>query len=149
MNPNTLKNKIRGLISDDTSGWLKDADYYDANKYWLDKSALIAVKILSAIRNQSVTQKELAEAIGVTPQYISKVLKGRENLSLATITKIERSLSISLITILSFQNSQVIADSFVSFPQVISRNSSLLLGREKVDYKSESNYHNTENYKAA
>lgn len=149
MNPNTLKNKLKGLISDDPSGWLKDADYYDANKYWMDKSALIAVKILSAIRNQSVTQKELAEAIGVTPQYINKVLKGRENLSLATITKIERSLSISLITIPSFQNSQVIADSFVSFPQVISRNSSLLLGSEKIEYKSESNYHNAEDNKAA
>jgi len=94
-----LESKIKGLISNDPSRWLEDADYYDANKYWMDKSALIAVKILSAIRNQSVTQKEIAEAIGVTPQYINKVLKGRENLSLATITKIERSLSISLISI--------------------------------------------------
>jgi transcriptional regulator with XRE-family HTH domain len=149
MNADALKSKIKDLISDEPSGWLEDADYYDANKYWMEKSALIAVKILSAIRNQSVTQKELAEAIGVTPQYINKVLKGRENLSLATISKIERSLSISLISIPEFQNSQVIADSFVSFPQVISRNNSLLLGTEKMEYKSESNYHNAEDNKAA
>ena len=94
-----LESKIKGLISNDPSLWLKDADYYDANKYWMDKSALIAVKILSAIRNQSVTQKKLAEDIGVTPQYINKVLKGRENLTLATISRLERALSISLISI--------------------------------------------------
>jgi len=94
-----LERKLKGYISDDPSGWLEDADYYDANKYWMDMSALIAVKILSTIRNQSVTQKELAEAIGVTPQYINKVLKGRENLTLATISRLERALSISLISI--------------------------------------------------
>jgi transcriptional regulator with XRE-family HTH domain len=149
MDADILKNKVNDLISDDPSGWLEDADYYDANKYWMDKSALIAVKVLSAIRNQAVTQKELAEAIGVTPQYINKVLKGRENLSLATISKIERSLSISLISIPAFQNSQVIADSFVSFPHLISRNSSLLLGTEKMEYKSDSNYRNADDNKAA
>lgn len=94
-----LESKLRGFISDDPSGWLEDADYYDTNKYWMDKSALIAVKILSAIRNKSVSQKELAEAIGVTPHYINKVLKGRENLTLATISRLERALSISLISV--------------------------------------------------
>jgi antitoxin component HigA of HigAB toxin-antitoxin module len=94
-----LESKLRGFISDEPSGWLDGADYYSANKYWLDKSAIIAVKILSALRNQAVTKKELAEAIGVSLQYINKVLKGRENLTLATISRLERTLSISLISI--------------------------------------------------
>ncbi len=99
MTKNNLTNKIKGLISEKSSSWLRDAEYYKANKEWLDKSALIAVKILSALRNQSLSQRDLADKINVSPQYISKVLKGGENLSLATICKIEKSLSIALIAV--------------------------------------------------
>ena len=144
-----LTNKIKGLISDKPSSWMQDEEYYEANKEWLDKSALIAVKILSALRNQSLTQKDLADKINVSPQYINKVLKGGENLSLATICKIEKSLSIRLIAVPSFQSSQVIEGSFEYNPQIISRNNSLLLGSEKKDYNPESNYSNKEEYQAA
>lgn len=39
-----------------------------------------------------VNQKELAQRMGCTPQYVSKILKGKENLSLETISKIEDAL---------------------------------------------------------
>ncbi len=142
-------NKIKGLISENPSSWFADAEYYETNKDWLDKSALIAVKVLSALRSQSLSQKELADIIGVSPQYVNKVLKGRENLSLGTICKIEKSLGISLIAVPTFQSSQVIAGSFEWYPQIISRNNSLLLGSEKKDYNPESNYSNHEEYQAA
>jgi transcriptional regulator with XRE-family HTH domain len=149
MTNNSITNKIKGLISENPSSWLKDADYYETNKDWLDKSALIAVKILSALRSQSLSQKELANKINVSPQYINKVLRGGENLSLATICKIEKSLSISLIAVPAFQSSQVIAGSFEWYPQIISRNNSLLIGSEKKDYNPDSNYSNKEEYQAA
>ena len=149
MTTNNFTNKIKELISDTPSSWLKDAEYYDENREWLDKSALIAVKILSVLRSQSLSQKELADKINVSPQYINKVLKGGENLSLATISKIEKSLSISLIAVPAFQSSQVIAGSFEWYPQIISRNSSHLIGSEKKDYNPESNYSNKEEYQAA
>ena len=44
-----------------------------------------------------MSQKQLAEKMNCSPQYISKVLRGRENLSLETLTKIENALEISLI----------------------------------------------------
>ena len=44
-----------------------------------------------------MTQKQLAEKMNCSPQYISKVLRGRENLSLETLTKIENALEISII----------------------------------------------------
>lgn len=147
---NSLDNnsRIKGLISEKPSSWLLDEEYYEANKDWLDKSALIAVKILSVLRSQSITQKELADRIGVSPQFINKVLKGSENLSLATICKIEKSLSIALISVPSFQNSQVIDGSFEWYP-MISRHNSRLLGSEKKKYNPESNYSNKEEYQAA
>ncbi len=149
MTAKTLTNKIRGIISEKPSNWLRDANFYDANKDWMDKSALIAIKILRTLRNQSLSQKDLADSIGVTPQYINKVSKGRENLSLTTICKIEKSLSITLISVPSYQSTQVIADSFIIFPQTISRTNSLPLGTDKLDYGSESNYTNEEEHLAA
>ncbi len=41
--------------------------------------------------------------MGVTPQYINKVVKGRENLSLETISKIEKALEISLVEVPEYE----------------------------------------------
>jgi transcriptional regulator with XRE-family HTH domain len=132
--------KLKKYITKEPSNWMAQADYYDLNKDWLDKSALIAIKILSTLRSQSITQKVLADNIGVSPQYINKVVKGHENLSLETICKIERTLGIALISVPTYEVSQVIVDSFSSVPYFITRNESKPIGSEKSDYKSECNY---------
>ena len=44
-----------------------------------------------------MTQRQLADLMDCSQQYISKILKGRENLSLETLCKIERALGISII----------------------------------------------------
>ena len=44
-----------------------------------------------------LTQKQLAELMGCSQQYVSKVLKGQENLSLETMSKIEDCLHISFL----------------------------------------------------
>lgn len=92
---------IESVASSQPSGWSKDAAWRNENRDWFKKSFQIAVKILREIRRQKsingMTQKSLAEAIGVTPQYINKVVKGQENLTLSTIRKIEAVLGISLI----------------------------------------------------
>ena len=44
-----------------------------------------------------MNRKQLAEKMNCSPQYISKVLKGHENLSLETLSKIEMALGISII----------------------------------------------------
>lgn len=141
--------KLNKYIAREPSDWMSQADYYDVNKDWLNKSALIAIKILSTLRSQSITQKALAESIGVTPQYINKVVKGYENLSLETICKIERSLGISLIAVPSYESSQVILDSFSTIPFSIPRIESQPIGSKKTGYKSESKYQPREIHIAA
>jgi len=138
------KERLQKHIAQEKSKWLEQADYYDNNKEWLDKSALIAIKILSTLRCQSKTQRDLAESIGVTPQYINKVVKGNENLSLETICKIERSLGIALITVPEYESTQVIADSFTPIPFAIPRYESKPIGSEKTDYESECKYNEQE-----
>jgi len=134
------KERLNKFISKSHSKWIEQADYYELNKEWLDKSALIAIKILSTLRNQSSSQKDLATSIGVSPQYINKVVKGYENLSLETICKIEKALGITLIEVPSYESSQVIHDSFAPITYAIPRYESKPIGSEKSDYKSHSNY---------
>jgi transcriptional regulator with XRE-family HTH domain len=90
------------LVSDKTSGWLEKALWREENHDWLEKSALIAVKILSALDAQGIKQRELAKKLGVSAQYVNKIVKGSENLSLETISKIETALGIQLIVIPGF-----------------------------------------------
>ena len=44
-----------------------------------------------------LTQKALAEQMGCSQQYISRVLKGTENLSIETISKIETALQLEIL----------------------------------------------------
>jgi transcriptional regulator with XRE-family HTH domain len=46
-----------------------------------------------------MSQKELAEKTGVSPQQVSKILKGNVNLTLDTSTRLEAALGIELLTI--------------------------------------------------
>lgn len=44
-----------------------------------------------------MTQKVLAEKMGCTQQYVSEILRGKENLSLEILCKIENALDIRLV----------------------------------------------------
>ena len=44
-----------------------------------------------------LSQKELAERMGCTQQFVSLILKGKENLTLETISKLERVLGADLL----------------------------------------------------
>ena len=143
------KEKLNKFISKEKSNWLDQADFYEANKDWLDKSALIAVKILSTLKSKSITQRALAEEVGVSPQYINKVVRGFENLSLETICKIEKSLGIILVSVPSYESSQVITDSFSPFPYSLSRNMSKPIASEEIDCSTTSKYYSEEETLAA
>lgn len=52
----------------------------------------IAMQMLDKMEQMKITQKQLAERMNCSQQYISKILKGKENLSLETLTKIENAL---------------------------------------------------------
>jgi len=95
--------KFKNLVSNKKSGWNDKAMWRKENKAWLKKKKKIAARILTEIGLQKETnnmsQKKLADAMNVSPQYINKIVKGEENLTLETITKIESVLGINLIEI--------------------------------------------------
>ncbi|MBO5749354.1 MAG: helix-turn-helix transcriptional regulator, partial [Bacteroidaceae bacterium] len=68
-----------------------------ANTEWLRYSQKIAMRMLDKLEELDITQKQLAERMGCSQQYVSKILKGCENLSLETLSKIENALNITVM----------------------------------------------------
>lgn len=94
----SLKDKIiKQSVKDEE--WLKKAKERHENERCLEMSFLIALKILRYLRKHKISQKSLAEQMGCSPQNINKILKGRENLTLETICKLQDILEIELIQI--------------------------------------------------
>lgn len=83
--------------SETPSTWREEAEWRRKNWSWLRHSQMIAVKVLLQMKQQGLTQKTLAERMDCTQQYVSKILKGKENMSLDTLSKLEDALGISII----------------------------------------------------
>ena len=103
---NNLENFLKLVSKEPASDKIvKDLLFYEENKEWLDRSANIAIKILSTLRHNRkenrfpTTQKDLAEIMNITPQQVNKMVKGTENLTLETISRVEKALDIQLIDI--------------------------------------------------
>jgi transcriptional regulator with XRE-family HTH domain len=103
---NNLKEKLTSLATDQTSDWKAGAQYRRENRDWLKKSADIAIFVLEVMKAQNLSQKDLAEKLNVSPQQISKIVEGQENLTLETITNLEKVLGIR-ITISTFSTESI------------------------------------------
>jgi len=90
-------NKLKQHESVTPSQWREEADFRRENKSWLRHSQSIAMLMLDKMEELGLSQKDLATRMHVSQQYVSKILKGRENLSLETLSKIEDALHISLL----------------------------------------------------
>lgn len=94
---NQIVQKLSERKSSTPSRWREEAEYRGANKNWLRYSRHIAMIMLDRMEELHMTQKLLAEKMGCSQQYVSKILKGRENLSIETLCKIEDALQLSLL----------------------------------------------------
>ena len=95
MKPNIKK--FESLVSSEVSGWHKDAEERKKQRGWRDKAFDIALILLNYKDAHDLNQVQLAKKIGVSKQYIHRVLQGKENLTSESISKIENALGISLI----------------------------------------------------
>lgn len=64
---------------------------------WLPYSRKIAIRTAMAMKCQNITRSEVATRMGCSPQYVSRLLKGEENLSLETICKLENALNVPIL----------------------------------------------------
>lgn len=94
------KKTIRDISVQSPDNWMKKVAWRKANKAWLRKSSEIALRILDALDELGWNKAKFAEAMGVSPQQVSKYVKGEENFKLETLCKLEKVLGIELITVL-------------------------------------------------
>ncbi len=91
--------KLREASKHSKSMAVADAAYYVDHAGWIDRATEIATIVLRELRVQQISQNELSRRMNVSPQYISKMLRGKENLTLETIAKVEHALRITLIQV--------------------------------------------------
>ena len=108
----TALEKINNIALNEVSPWKKEAMERKQNSEQAQRSFKIALRILREIRLQKplngMSQKKLAHSMGVSPQYINKLIKGKENLTLETVAKIETVLGITLLEVPAFETSKVL-----------------------------------------
>lgn len=94
----STKEKLKSLAKNQPPAqWMELEEYKQENRAWMDKSMDIALRILDILDEKNMSQNDLAVAVEVSRQQISKILKGHENLTLKTISKIETVLNVTLI----------------------------------------------------
>lgn len=100
--------KIKSISKRKASNWVNKAAYLIENKKWLGYSSQIAMRALAIIEdNISINQSSLAKSLNVSPQQISKILKGKQNLTLKTIGKLSDELGFELISFPPYKDSFV------------------------------------------
>ncbi|MDE6304627.1 MAG: helix-turn-helix transcriptional regulator [Paramuribaculum sp.] len=92
-----ILSKLKIHSSETPSKWREKAEWRTANRAWLRYSQRIAMMMLDKMEKLGLTQKSVAERMGCSQQYISRVLKGTENLSIETISKIEKALELEIL----------------------------------------------------
>ncbi|MEM0543334.1 helix-turn-helix transcriptional regulator [Flavobacterium sp. j3] len=91
------KEKFLNLVSEEQSNTLQNLKERKKNRAMLRESQSIAYKVLMRLETLKWTQKRLAEKLEVTPQQVSKIISGKENLTLETLVKLQVVLEIPLL----------------------------------------------------
>ena len=91
--------KLRQIAVEPPKEVLEQDQFMRENKEWLRKSAKIALCVRRVLRVKGITQQELASRMNVSPQYVGRILKGQENLTLAVIAKLEKALQVTILSI--------------------------------------------------
>jgi transcriptional regulator with XRE-family HTH domain len=145
MNIEKIKAKLLKESKPDTE-WLKEAQWRQDNYFWLKTSFQIAIQIGSVLKQKNMTQKELAEKMACSPQFVSTLLKGSENLTLETICKIEKVLEIKLINVVSVETS---SDYISEYETVLSLPKSKKYANDNQEYEQSYQTPSLDKYKMA
>jgi transcriptional regulator with XRE-family HTH domain len=97
----TPKKSIKSFSIQSPDNWMEKVVWRKANQDWIRKSTDIALSIMDALDDLGWNKARLAKELGVSPQQVSKYVRGEENFKLETICKLEKVLGVELITILT------------------------------------------------
>lgn len=97
---NKKDNKPKKLVEAIPSyGWKEREDYKKESRGWLSKSRRVALRILDRLEEKGMSQQALADLLIVKRQRVNAIVKGQENFTFETISKLEHVLEIPLMDI--------------------------------------------------
>ena len=102
----TNSEKIKNLAVTTDRNPVKELEARRLNRQRLKESGRIAILVLDKLDELNWSQKILAEKLSVSPQYVNKIIKGQENLTLDTIIKLENILDIVVLNSTSTEKLQ-------------------------------------------
>ena len=93
----TNKEKFLQLVSDEDTKTIIEVKQRIKNRLMLRESQHIAIKVLMKLEELGWSQKDLAREMRVSPQQITKVVSGKENLTIETQIKLQNVLNIPVL----------------------------------------------------
>ncbi len=85
--------------ADNKSKWREIAELNKRNKDIFEDLMTMALRIKGRLKEIGIPQKALAKRLDVSPQSLTRIMQGKQNLTFAKIRQIENVLDISLISI--------------------------------------------------
>ena len=82
--------------SGERSTFVDDAKWRQENASWLRRSRRVAYAIMDYMQDNGLSRNDVAEKLGVSPQYVSRILSGKMNFTFKTISAIEERLQFEL-----------------------------------------------------
>ncbi len=86
---------LKSHQSGTASRFVENAKWRRENAGWLRWSRKVALAIIDYMQTNDLKRADIAKRLGVSPQYVSKLLSGTENLSFKSIANIEERLGIN------------------------------------------------------
>jgi len=93
----TNKENFLKLVSEDKTDTLERNRDRIRNRKQLRESRAIAMKVLFKLDDLGWSKKDLADKMNVSPQQITKIVKGKENMKLETQIKLQEILNIPIL----------------------------------------------------
>lgn len=93
----TNKEKFLALVSDEKTGTIERNRERIKSRAMLRESQKIAIKVLAKLDELGWSQKDLAREMDVSPQQITKIVSGKENLTIETQIKLQDILDIPIL----------------------------------------------------
>lgn len=90
-------NKLNEIAQPRSNSAIMRAEARKKSSAWRAMSQDVALAMLYYLRKNGMTQKQLAEKMGVSPAQVAKLVRGTENLKLETIAKIEEALETQIV----------------------------------------------------
>jgi len=74
-----------------------EARWRQENEIWLRMSRSVALALIDYMQTNNLSRASMANKLGVSQQYLSRILSGTENFSFKSVAKIEAALGVTCL----------------------------------------------------